>query len=153
MDTAQDIILLLENSNTLPRLLEADLKSRTEVGCILREGGEPAEIRTGTFDTMTFALPPSSREVDDRRIIVHTHPSIDSGPTPSQSDLEIGEHPAVCGMVAISQEMFDVTWDGVAVYFDEQGNASEPVSFQITCNGTTDGPAEERWIENPRISR
>lgn len=154
MNSARDIVTLLESCSKLTELLEKDLKSDNEVGMPLGEHDTIYNMREGSQNQMNFVLPSSDREVDERRVIVHTHPTIDGvitdGLSASQSDMDIGEHPAVCGMVILSRDMFDVSWDGKAVYFPENGSLEE-TTFRIECDGTTDGLKRDRWAENPEF--
>lgn len=112
INSANDIVSVLRNCNKLLEFLENDLKSQNEVGFCLGENGTVFAFREGEWDQVTVTLPPSDRDVDECRLIVHTHPSLDatgSGDlTVSDSDLNIGKHPSVCGLVILSQEMFDV---------------------------------------------
>lgn len=152
MNTAQDIVNILENCSKLTEILEKDLKSENEVGMPIGEYGTIYNLREGSRNQMNFTLPPSDKDVDEKRIIVHTHPTIDGiitdGLSASKSDMDIGDHPAVCGMIILSRDMFDVCWDGKAVFFPENGTPKE-TTFRIECDGTTDGPKKDRWVENP----
>lgn len=152
MNCSEDIVRQLQSCNRLAEFLESDTKTTNEMAFLLGEHGSVYEFREGKHSEVTVILPPSDKEVDERRVLVHTHPSIDMNVTPSKNDMDIGNHPAVCGMVVLVQEMFDVKWDGKAVYFpEEEETEPEIVEFRIECDGTTDGPSEDRWVENPRI--
>lgn len=147
MDSAHDAVELLKNCSHLVEFLEKDLKSRNEVGFCIGEEGTVFQFREGSDSNITFTLSPYH---DERRVVIHTHPSIDFNVTPSDSDLALGERDEVCGMIILAQEMFEVEWNGKAFAFGEDGS-TDMVSFRIVCDGSTDGPAEERWVENPRF--
>lgn len=147
MNSAQDIVNALRTCGRLTEFLELDLKTTTEVGFSLGEHGTVYEFRTGRWDNITFAYSPDAEE---RRVIIHTHPTIDSQASFSQSDQAIGTQDAVCGMVVLSRDMFDVNWSGRAMYFGDDGD-TDTTTFRIECDGSTDGPADERWVENPRF--
>lgn len=154
MNSAAQVVDVLKNCSKLTELLEMDLKTDSEVGIAIGEYGTIYNIKEGNGNQITFALPPSDRPVDEQRVIVHTHPSIDGvitdGLSVSTSDEAVGDHPAVGGMIILSQDMFDVNWDGKALYFPEEGSP-EQVTFRIEADGTTNGPKRDRWVENPRF--
>lgn len=147
MNSAGDVVDALRTCGRVTEFLERDLKSRSEVGFSIGEHGTVYEFREGSWDELTFWFPP---EMDERRVVVHTHPSIDSGPTLSASDQAIGETEGICGLIVLSQEMFEVEWVGKAMHFGDSGETAT-TSFRVVCDGSTDGPARDRWVENPRF--
>jgi hypothetical protein len=149
MENSEDVISALQDCNKLEEFLERDLKSRNEIGFQIGEDGTAYHMKEGKWDEVTLPLPSGG----ESRIIVHSHPSIDSTSgslTLSDSDMDVGDNQLVTGLITLSQHMFSVEWKGVAIYFSDDGY--ESTEFTISCDGTTNGPARERWIADPTIS-
>lgn len=152
MNSAQDILQILENCGRFLEFLEADNESGREVGCILTASGEVRQLKEGDMQEIGFYGAGTGHEPV---AVVHTHPTIDSGPTLSESDFEIRtQNRGIQGMVVLSREMFETTWDGVCLYLGPSTDIDaeyEEIRFRVVCDGTTAGPAEEKHVKNPRI--
>lgn len=152
MNSASEVIDLLQSSGSLERLLRKDNESMKEVGLILTASGEVRQFKTGEHSEVGFYSAGTGQEPV---AVVHTHPRIDNGPTVSETDLEARTwNRGVQSMVVLSREMFDTRWDGVCLYFGPSTDESddyEKLEFEVVCDGTTEGPSENRWIENTQI--
>lgn len=150
MQNARDVLRVLESSQSFVELLDKDNRTTNEVGCVLTEGGKTRQFKEGDSEKIGFYFPGSGRE---STVIVHTHPRIDDGPTPSEKDLSVKDDGNVEGMVVLSRKMFDVEWDGVCMYFgsDNDSEDIQKLRFTVTCDGTTEGSSEDRWVENPHV--
>jgi proteasome lid subunit RPN8/RPN11 len=153
MNSASEVVQLLANSNYLERLLEEDNKTTKEVGMVLTANGEVRQFKTGEEFEIGFYGAGTGQEPV---AIVHTHPRIDTGPTTSQADVETRTwNKGVQSMVVMTRRMFDTKWDGTCLYFGSSTDINddyEELEFEVVCDGTTEGPSEDRWIDNIRIN-
>lgn len=153
MNSASEVVRLLESSDSLERLLEEDNKTTKEVGMILTASGNIRQFKTGKESEIGFYGVGSGREPV---AVVHTHPTIDSGPTLSKSDIETRTwDEGVQSMVVLTRKMFDTEWDGVCLYFGSTTDTThgyEKLEFEVVCDGTTEGPSEDRWIDNLKVN-
>lgn len=141
---AKKIADLLKDSNDLMDLLELDLKNTGEVGGILNNKGQINNIKLG--DSSSVSLKISENETS---IGIHTHPPL-SGVEISERDIKSTNYPNIDGGIILCQEMFDTEWNGVS-FVCEGGEIVDRFHFSIVCQGSTDGPAEERHISNPEF--
>lgn len=153
MQNTTEMLDTLSSCSRLEDLLAEDNKHTKEVGFILESDGTVRQFKTGKSNQIGFF----GVQSDENPVcVVHTHPTIDDGPTLSEADLEVCEWgETVCGVVALSQDMFTTTWDGVCAHINASDGVvdKEQQRFTVVCDGTTNGPASERWIANPEINR
>jgi hypothetical protein len=150
MNTPTEILDTLKSCDTLEDLLAKDNKHTREVGFILESDSTTRQLKTGEHNEIGFY----GVESDENPVcIVHTHPTIDNGPTLSEKDLSVNKWgETVCGIIALSQDMLETRWEGICAYFNPDGSVDKE-EFVIVCDGTTDGPAADRWIANPEIKQ
>jgi proteasome lid subunit RPN8/RPN11 len=154
MNSAREVIDILGNCGSFERLLSEDNRTTNEVGFVLTASGEVRQFKTAKSSEIGFYGAGTGSEPV---ALVHTHPTIDSGPTVSSTDLESRTwNKGVQSMVILTREMFETRWDGVCLYFGSSTDSDadyEEVRFEVVCEGTTEGSSEERWIDNPRIRK
>jgi hypothetical protein len=152
MDSAWEIVNLLENCSLLEEFLLQDMQTTGEIGFVLGTCGRIHEpIKHGAHQTVTLNVHIPFE--DEHAVPVHTHPASQK-PKPSALDIErSATDERVAGFIVVSQEMFTTSWDGYAVLCGRNGETRDKVDFRIECEGSSDGPAEERYLSNPTFIR
>lgn len=138
----QKAIQRLRKSANFVDFLEKDLKNTDEVGGIITEKGELKNIKVGSISGVSINLQ------DEESIIgIHTHPS-SSKVEISDQDLKSTNYPNVEASIILCRDMFDTRWDGVC-FTCKNMEIKDKLHFTVQCEGTTDGPARQRYVEDP----
>ena len=133
-------------SDDVLEFLSKDLKGTDEVGCVMDSNGNLHSIVTGTATGVSIDIPETNT---DQFTGIHTHPSV-SGTDISDKDIRSTNYPNINFSIILSQRMFETAWDGICFKCSNM-EITECTRFVLECDGTTDGPAEDRYITNPKL--
>lgn len=140
----QKAIQRLKRSENLLTFLEKDLKNTDEVGGFISMNEKIEDIKIGSISGVSLELR------DKESIIgIHTHPS-SSKVEISDQDLRSTNYPNVEASIILCRDMFDTRWTGVCFTCEDMEIKSK-LHFTVRCEGTTDGPARQRYVENPEF--
>lgn len=135
------------NSDDVLTFLGKDLRGTDEVGCVMDPNGNLHNIVTGTSSGVSIDIPENDSE---KFTGIHTHPSV-SGTDISDKDVKSTNYPNINFSIILSQRMFETVWDGVC-FKSENMEVTEKTEFVVECDGTTNGPPEDRYISDPKLT-
>lgn len=142
--TLSDVVERFFNSEDLMEFLQIDLRNVGEVAGAMDSKGHIRNINHGDASSVSLDLPNTGSVVG-----IHTHPST-GGVDISEQDIRSTNPPNIDASIILCQELFDTKWTGIC-FRCENMDIVESKKFKILCDGTTDGPAEERHISNPEL--